>query len=242
MPFQESQLGTQDHQWKPDWMMTGVMTEAMPANAAAAGRRMPKSTTVASHSSPLTYGVDALETVVWKEAYMMPPTPAMAAETAKSPSFTRTADTPEVAAATSEERTAAMLRPQEETRRLRIRSITRSTMPRSTMAMVRLSVRSRGPITSRGIVQPDVVLLSHAHWKSTLSPRMARARVARARKRPPRRRAGRATTTPTATVTPPRRPQRRRRASQSGRTAGPWSTLRWSRRRPGPGSPSHPYR
>ena len=49
------------------------MAETMPANAAAAGRRMPNSTTVASHSSPLAAGVVELLTLVWNDAYMMPP-------------------------------------------------------------------------------------------------------------------------------------------------------------------------
>ena len=67
VPFQLSQDGTHDHQWKPDWMITGVAAEAMPASTAAAGRRMPNSTTVASHSRPSMAGVVELETLVWNE-------------------------------------------------------------------------------------------------------------------------------------------------------------------------------
>ena len=55
---------------------------------------------------------------------MMPPMPAMAAERANRASFTRSGETPEVDAAISDDRTAAMLRPHGERLRLLISSIT----------------------------------------------------------------------------------------------------------------------
>ena len=42
--------------------------------------------------------------------------------------------------------------------------------------MVRLLVRSSGPTSSRGMVQPLVLLRSQFHWNSTLSPRRANAK------------------------------------------------------------------
>ncbi len=68
MPFQSSHEGTHDHQWNPDSMMTLLAAEATPARAAAAGRRIPNRTTVASQSSPSTAGVTALDALVWNES------------------------------------------------------------------------------------------------------------------------------------------------------------------------------
>src|SRR5580692_1411334 len=155
VPFQLSHDGTHDHQWKPDWRITGVMAAEIPAHAAAAGRRMPKRTTVASHSSPLAAGVVELLMLVWNEAYMIPPTPAMAADRAKRASLTRNGDTPDVDAAISEDRTAAMLRPHGDRLRLFISSITSRTTISSEIAMVRLLARFNAPIFSRGMVQPS---------------------------------------------------------------------------------------
>ncbi len=61
VPFQLSQEGTHDHQWKPDSMITGEAAETIPASTAAAGRRMPKSTTVANHSKLSMAGVAVLD-------------------------------------------------------------------------------------------------------------------------------------------------------------------------------------
>jgi hypothetical protein len=138
--------------------------------------------------------------LVWKEAYAIPPIPAIAAETAKSASFTVRGEIPEVEAPTSDDLTAAMLRPHDERCRLLMSSITTSTTTSRLMAIVRLSVRWSGPILGRGRVHPDWLLVSHFHWNRTLSPRRARASVARASCRPPRRRAGRAMTNPNATA------------------------------------------
>jgi hypothetical protein len=121
------------------------------------------------------------ETLVWNDAYMMPPRPAIAADTAKRPSLTRIADTPDVAAPTSEERTAAILRPQDEILRFRMASITRSTMARRTSAIVRSLEKLRGPMTNRGSAQPEEEFVSQFHWNRTVSPRIASARVASAR-------------------------------------------------------------
>jgi hypothetical protein len=46
-------------------MITGVAAETMPASTAAAGRRMPNSTTVASHSRLSVAGVAVLEALDW---------------------------------------------------------------------------------------------------------------------------------------------------------------------------------
>ena len=67
VPPQLSHVGTQPHQWKPDDRITGVIADAMPAHAAAAGRRIPNSTAVASHSSPVTAGVVELLTFPWND-------------------------------------------------------------------------------------------------------------------------------------------------------------------------------
>src|SRR5580704_2044718 len=201
VPFQLSHDGTHDHQWKPDWRMTGVMAAEMPAHAAAAGRRMPNRTTVASHSNPVAAGVVELLMLVWNDAYMIPPTAAMAADRANRASFTRSGETPDVDAAISDDRTAAMLRPHGERLRLFINNITSRTTMSSEMAIVRLLARLNAPILSRGMVQPSEVFRNQFHWNKTLSPRRARARVASARGRPPRRRAGRATIMPSSTVT-----------------------------------------
>jgi len=59
-----------------------------------------------------------LFTVPWYDVYSTPPTPAMAAESAKIPIFTRNTDTPDVLAAISDERVAAMARPHDDRLRL----------------------------------------------------------------------------------------------------------------------------
>src|SRR5438552_15822705 len=110
VPFQLRNDGRYD-MWKPDWRITGDAAETMPARIAAAGRRMPNSTTVANHSSPVTTVAVWLLMLPCTDEYMTPPSAAIPAETAKMPSFTRSMETPEVLAAMSEERVAAMARP-----------------------------------------------------------------------------------------------------------------------------------
>src|SRR5579864_7089841 len=128
---------------------------------------MPNRTTTASHSRPLANGAVESLMLVWKAAYMMPPTPAMAAETANSASLTRTGDTPDVAAPTSDDRTAAMLLPHDDRLRLLMSSITMHTSTSIDSAIVRLLARFSGPILGRGMVQPAVVLRNQFHWNST---------------------------------------------------------------------------
>ena len=65
VPFQLRKLGMNEGKWKPDCKITGLAAETIPARAAAAGRRMPKSTTVAIHSSPRVAGVVWLVTFCW---------------------------------------------------------------------------------------------------------------------------------------------------------------------------------
>jgi hypothetical protein len=59
-----------------------------------------------------------LFTLPWYDVYRTPPTPAIVAERAKMPSLTRNTDTPDVLAAISDERVAAMARPHDERLRL----------------------------------------------------------------------------------------------------------------------------
>jgi hypothetical protein len=187
----------------PEAKMTGVIADAMPAQITAAGRRMPKSTTVASQSSPVVAVTVRLLMLPWYDAYITPPTPAMAADTANTPIFTRNTETPDVFAATSEERVAAIARPQEDCLRLWMISAVTPTRISMNIANVLLCswLMSNGPIFGRGIGHPDCVLRSQFHWNSTLSPRKANARVARASGSPPRRRAGSATIVLNSTVT-----------------------------------------
>src|ERR1700726_3506314 len=110
VPFQPSQDGNRPGRWMPEPKMTGPMAEKIPARITAAGRRTPNSTTDASQSRPVVTVTERLVMLRWLDAYMTPPTPAMAAERANTPSFTRRTDTPEVLAATSEDRVAAMAR------------------------------------------------------------------------------------------------------------------------------------
>src|SRR5690606_24724366 len=104
--------------WKPvqpkmvnSCQICGLMTTANPARMAPAGRRMPKSTTVASHSRPASAGVLLGDAERLNEASMTPPRPAMAAEMAKSLSLVMAGETPAVAEAGSLDRTATMARP-----------------------------------------------------------------------------------------------------------------------------------
>ncbi len=91
VPFQLRKVRPQ---WKPVPRMTGLMAETSPAMAAAAGRRMPKSTTVTSHSMPVVAGVVTLLTLCWNDTKKMPPTAATPADRAKRPSLVRSGDTP----------------------------------------------------------------------------------------------------------------------------------------------------
>ncbi len=125
----------------------------------------------------------------------------MTAEMANRPSLMRRGATPDVEAAISDERTAAMPLPHDDRLRLRITSMISPHRIKRTIAIVLLLVRLTGPTTGRGMVQPDVLLSSQFHWKSTLSPMRARAKVARARGRPPSRSAGNATRRPISPVT-----------------------------------------
>src|SRR5215472_8623920 len=110
----------------------------------------------------------------------MPPSPATAADNANRASFTRSGDTPDVAAATSDERTAAMLRPHGERLRLLINSIATSTITSSVSPMVRLLVRLSAPILRQEMCHPVLRLRYQFHWNKTLSPSRARASVASA--------------------------------------------------------------
>jgi hypothetical protein len=167
VPFQLRKLGTGSGQWKPEEKMTGLAAETMPAITAAAGRRMPNSTTVASHSRPTVAGVETLLTLPRNVASITPPTPATAAESANTASLVRTGDTPEVDAAGSDERTAAMPRPVAERWRLRISSVTTPMTASRKNAKVLLSARSKGPNVGRSIDQPAVPLRTHSQAKST---------------------------------------------------------------------------
>ena len=93
-----------------------------------------------------------------------------------------------------------MARPHAERRRLWIRSTTIPTSSSTNIAKVLLLFMSKGPMTGRGMLHPDCMLRSQFHWKSTWSPRNARARVASASGKPPNRSAGSATTLLSATV------------------------------------------
>ena len=132
----------------------------------------------------------------------MPPNPAIAAEIANTPSFTRSTETPDVLAAISDERVAAIARPHVERLRLRITSAAMPTSISMNIANVLLLFMSNGPMTGRGIAQPDCMLRNQFHWNRTWSPRNASASVASASGKPPNRSAGSATTTPSNTVTP----------------------------------------
>jgi hypothetical protein len=66
VPCQLNHVGTHDHQWKPLPIMTGADAETIPASTAAAGRRMPNSTTVANHSKLSIAGVAVLDALAWK--------------------------------------------------------------------------------------------------------------------------------------------------------------------------------
>jgi hypothetical protein len=119
---------------------------------------MPNSTTVASHSRPLSAGVLKLVADWLKDASSTPPRPAMAAEMAKILSLVVVGDTPTVAAAGSLERTAIIARPFTEACRLRISTQTPRMITSSDTAMVRSSARSMGPSARRGMDQPEVSL------------------------------------------------------------------------------------
>src|SRR6266536_5406395 len=92
--------------WKPELRMTGDAADTMPAKMAAAGRRIPNRTTVASQRRPVVTTTDELLMLNWYDAKNTPPTPAIAAEIANPPSFTRSTETPDVLAAISDERVA----------------------------------------------------------------------------------------------------------------------------------------
>src|SRR6266536_1801578 len=91
--------------WKPELRMTGDAADTMPAKMAAAGRRIPNRTTVASQRRPVVTTTDELLMLNWYDAK-------------NTPSFTRSTDTPDVLAAISDERVAAMARPHGERLRL----------------------------------------------------------------------------------------------------------------------------
>ena len=192
---------------EPAGQELGEQCERQPGDERPGWPADPNSTTLDSHSKPTVAGVEPLVTLLLNDASITPPRPAMAAERAKTSSLVRTGDTPDVAAAGSEARVANMARPVGDRFRLWIPSMTSPMMASRTNAMVRLSLRLNAPRAGRCTTQPAVPWRSQFHWNSTLSPRKARARVARARGRPPRRRAGRAMMMPmtTETATPSRR-------------------------------------
>ena len=103
----------------------------------------------------------------WYDAKNTPPTPAIAAEIANTPSLTRSTDTPDVLAAISDERVAAMARPHDERLRLWMSSAVTPTRRSKNMANVLLLFMSNGPMIGLGIVQPDCSLRSQFHWNST---------------------------------------------------------------------------
>jgi len=144
--------------WNPELKMTGEAADTMPARIAAAGRRMPNRTTVANQSSPVVTTTDELLMLNWYDAKNTPPTPAIAAEIANTPSLTRSTDTPDVLAAISDDRVAAMARPHDDRRRLWISNAASPTRMSKNIANVLLLFMSNGPITGRGIVHPDCML------------------------------------------------------------------------------------
>src|SRR5882762_887652 len=120
VPFQlnRRKSGMKVGKWMPELKITGLIAETIPAQMAAAGRLTPKTTTAASHSNPVVAVTVKLFTVPWYDTYRTPPSPAIAAEIAKMPIFTRNTDTPEAVAAISDERVAAIARPHEDRFRL----------------------------------------------------------------------------------------------------------------------------
>src|ERR1700720_2680577 len=99
VPFQPSQDGMNDGQWNPPLMICELVAETTPARTAAAGRRIPNSTTVANHTSPTSAGVLSPVTFLATEASRTPPPPATAAANPKIFSLVATGDAPDVAAA-----------------------------------------------------------------------------------------------------------------------------------------------
>src|SRR3954464_3574818 len=94
VPFHDRKSANE--MWKPELKMTGDAADTIPARIAAAGRRMPNRTTVANQSSPGVPRPDGLLMLNWYDAKKPPPIPAIAAEMAKTPSLTRSTETPDV--------------------------------------------------------------------------------------------------------------------------------------------------
>src|SRR5262245_3150087 len=126
----------------PDRITVALAADTIPASMAPPGRRIPNSTTVASHSSPVWVGYALLTIDLLKVARNTPPMPARAAELEKITSLATTGETPAVDAASSDERIAVMARPHGDLRRLVTRTISSpSTINRNT-ARERSSFRS----------------------------------------------------------------------------------------------------
>ena len=87
----------------------------------------------------------------------------MTAEMANKPSLIRRGATPDVEAAISDERTAAIPLPHDDRLRLRISTMISPHRTRRTIAIVLLLAKLTGPITGRGMVQPDVLLSNQFH-------------------------------------------------------------------------------
>ena len=90
--------------------------------------RTPNVTTTASQIRPSVAVWSPLVTPPLYAPYRIPPSPAIAAEMVKSANFWRAVFTPDASAATGEERTASMARPDGERSRLRTSHTASSTI------------------------------------------------------------------------------------------------------------------
>ncbi len=91
--------------------MTGAPVYAKPASSAPPGRRTPKVTTTVIQISPVIGGTLSRLIANDVRPYMAPPKPAMPADSANNATWARAGEMPEVSAATDDERTANMARP-----------------------------------------------------------------------------------------------------------------------------------
>ena len=165
--------------WIPELKITGDRADPMPAQITAAGRRIPNSTTVASHSKPVVAETVSL-TVPWYDVYITPPTPRSRPTTRRSRS---SPGTPRRLTCSRRSPTSAWPRWRGPRQSFEVvdqkRGDADEDQHEHRERLLCSVLMSKGPIFGRGSAT-TCVLRSQFHWNSTPSPRNASAKVASA--------------------------------------------------------------